>query len=135
MANTMYHDFIYRVHQLKQGTHYSRTIQRCCDMIELSLERQINLQDLAQLAGYSEYYLSEKFKKETGVSVNRYIQQARIDRAKVLLESTDRSIREIAEQLTFNTVNYFIRVFRETTGQTPAQYRKAVMKNEDRGQG
>ena len=93
-------------------------------MIELSLERQISLQDLAQLAGYSEYYLSEKFKKETGLSVNRYIQQARIDRAKVLLESTDKSVKEIADQLTFSSVNYFIRVFREHAGQTPAQYRK-----------
>ena len=128
MANTMYHDFIYRVHQLRQDPRYSRTIQRCCDLIELSLEREISLRDLAQLAGYSEYYLSEKFKKETGLSVNRYIQQARIDRAKVLLESTNKSIREIAEQLTFSSVNYFIRVFRETTGQTPTQYRREMMK-------
>ena len=34
------------------------------------------------------------------------------------------SVREIAERLAFNTVNYFIQSFRETAGCTPAQYRK-----------
>ena len=39
------------------------------------------------------------------------------------MESTELSVREIAEKLAFNTVNYFIQSFRETTGYTPAQYR------------
>ena len=42
----------------------------------------------------------------------------------MLLESTDMSVREIAERLAFNTVNYFIQSFREAAGCTPAQYRK-----------
>ena len=48
---------------------------------------------------------------------------AKVEHAKVLLQSTDLSVREIAEKLAFNTVNYFIQSFRETTGYTPAQYR------------
>ena len=44
--------------------------------------------------------------------------------AKALLEATDMSVREIAERLAFNTVNYFIQSFRDTVGCTPAQYRK-----------
>ena len=74
--------------------------------------------------GYTEYYLTEKFKKETGMSVSQYIRHAKVKRAQVLLESTDMSVREIAENLAFNTVNYFIQSFRDTTGCTPAQYRK-----------
>ena len=42
----------------------------------------------------------------------------------MLLESSDLSVREIADRLAFNTVNYFIQSFRDTTGYTPAQYRK-----------
>lgn len=124
LAHAMYHDFIYRVHHLRVNPNYSHAIQKCCDYIELSLNRKIRTQDLAALVGYTEYYLTEKFKKETGQSVSSYIRYARVERAKVLLESTDLSIREIAEQLAFNTVNYFIQSFRETTGYTPAQYRK-----------
>ena len=125
LANAMYHDFIYRVHHLHANPGYSHAIQKCCDFIELSLDRKIRASDLASLVGYTEYYLTEKFKKETGVPVSQYIRFAKIERARVLLESTDMSVREIAERLAFNTVNYFIQCFRETAGYTPAQYRKA----------
>ena len=74
--------------------------------------------------GYTEYYLTNKFKKETGQSINSYIRFVKVERAKVLLTSTDTPVKEIAESLAFNTVNYFIQSFRETTGYSPAQYRK-----------
>ena len=123
LAHAMYHDFVYRVHHLRVNPDYSHAVQKCCDYIELSLDRRIRVADLAALCGYTEYYLSEKFKKETGQSVNSYIRCAKIERAKVLLESTELSVSEIADKLAFNTVNYFIQSFRETTGYTPAQYR------------
>lgn len=128
LANAMYHDFIYRVHHLRSNPNYSHAIQKCCDYIELSLDRKIRVADLASLVGYTEYYLTEKFKKETGVPVSTYIRFAKVERAKVLLESTDLSVREIAERLAFNTVNYFIQSFRETALCTPAQYRKEKRK-------
>ena len=128
LAHAMYHDFIYRVHHLRTNPDYSHAIQKCCDYIELSLERKIRTADLAALVGYTEYYLTEKFKKETGQSVSSYIRYARVERAKVLLESSDLSVRDIAERLAFNTVNYFIQCFRDTTGYTPAQYRKRFRK-------
>jgi len=129
LANAMYHDFIYRVHHLRSNPNYSHAIQKCCDYIELSLDRRIRVADLASLVGYTEYYLTEKFKKETGMPVSRYIRFAKVERAKVLLESTQMSVKEIAEQLAFNTVNYFIQSFRDTAGYTPAQYRKRFQKN------
>jgi AraC-like DNA-binding protein len=128
LANAMYHDFIYRVHHLRSNPGYSHAIQKCCDYIELSLDRKIRVADLAALVGYTEYYLTEKFKKETGVPVSTYIRFAKVERAKVLLEATNLSVREIAERLAFNTVNYFIQSFRETAGCTPAQYRKKKRK-------
>ena len=124
LAHAMYHDFIYRVHHLRVNPNYSHAIQKCCDYIELSLDRKIRTADLAALVGYTEYYLTEKFKKETGQSVNSYIRYAKVERAKVLLESTELDIKDISERLAFNTVNYFIQSFRDTTGYTPAQYRK-----------
>ena len=128
LAHAMYHDFIYRVHHLRINPNYSHAIQKCCDYIELSLDRKIRTADLAALVGYTEYYLTEKFKKETGQSVNSYIRYAKVERAKVLLESSELSIKEISDQLAFNTVNYFIQCFRDTAGYTPAQYRKRFIK-------
>ena len=124
LAHAMYHDFIYRVHHLRANPDYSLAVQKCCDYIELSLDRKIRVSDLAALVGYTEYYLTDKFKNETGQSINSYIRFAKVERAKVLLISTETPIKAVAEALAFNTVNYFIKSFRDTTGYTPAQYRK-----------
>ena len=121
---TMYHDFIYRVHHLHINPDCSPAIQKCCDYIELNLGKKICISDLANLTGYTEYYLTEKFKKETGVPLFLYIRRAKTERAKMLLASTDLSVQQIAEKLAFSTQNYFIRCFREDAGCSPAQYRK-----------
>lgn len=47
----------------------------------------------------------------------------------MLLETSQLSVREIAEKLAFNTVSYFIQCFRDTTGYTPAQYRKKFLRD------
>lgn len=124
LAQAMYHDFIYRVHYVHSNPNYSHAIQKCCDYIELSLDRRIRTADLAALVGYTEYYLTEKFKKETGKSVSTYIRDTKIARARVILESTDLPVAEISDRLAFNTPNYFIQCFRDVVGCTPAQYRR-----------
>ena len=88
------------------------------------LDKKLEISSLAALVGYSDYYLTEKFKKETGQSIHQYIKKARINRAKMLLLSTNQSIQQIADHLAFATPNYFIRCFREEEGVTPAQFRK-----------
>ena len=124
LANAMYHDFIFRVHHTRADKGYSLAIQKCCDYIELSVDRRINIEDLSQMCGYTRYYLSEKFKKETGESLNSYIKRVKIERARLILENTERAVSEIAEHLAFNTTNYFIQCFKEETGMSPSQYRK-----------
>lgn len=124
LVYAMYDDFIHRVHRCRTNPAYSREIQKCCDYIELNMTRPIRASDLGNLVGYTEYYLSEKFKKETGVSVSTYIKYAKIERAKVILKTTSQSVQTIAERLAFNTPNYFIQSFKEVVGCTPAQYRK-----------
>ena len=84
--------------------------------------------DLAALVGYTDYYLTEKFKKETGLSITNYVKFAKIERAKVLLAAGDDSIQSVAEALAFNTPNYFIQSFRDVVGCTPAQYRRQQQK-------
>ena len=63
--------------------------------------------------GYTEYYLTHKFKEETGLSVTDYIKFAKIERAKVLLKSTDQTVQDIATALSFSTRNYFSRIFQD----------------------
>ena len=58
------------------------------------------------------------------MGITDYIRHARINRAKSLLESTDKPIMRIAASVGFSDANYFTRSFKEIVGITPKQYRK-----------
>lgn len=120
----MYADFIERVHKCRTNLDVSRQIRACCDYIELHAEDDISIETLAEQAGYSKYYLSRKFKDETGATVTEYIKAARVERAKLLLAATELSIQEIAEKLHFCSRSYFSTVFLQTAGCTPTEYRE-----------
>ena len=120
----MYDDFVRRVHKCRTNPHLSQQVQKCVDYIEMNLDKKIRAADIAALVGYTEYYLTHKFKEETGLSVTDYIKFAKIERAKVLLKSTDQTVQDIAAALSFSTRNYFSRIFQEVTGQTPMEYRE-----------
>ena len=123
LPRMMYDDFIRRVHKCRTNPKLSMQVQKCVDYIEMHLDQKIRAADLAALVGYTEYYLTHKFKEETGLSVTDYAKFAKIECAKVLLKSTDQTVQDIAASLSFGTRNYFSRVFQEITGQTPMEYR------------
>ena len=122
----MYDDFIRRVHRCRSNPARSEAVQKCCDYIEMNLGEKIRAAGLAALAGYSEYYITRKFKEETGFFLNDYLKFARMERAKLLLQSTDLSVLEIAGQLGFATRSYFSQAFREITGMTPTRFRESA---------
>ena len=124
ISHTMYEDFIKRVHKKRSNPKLSAVIQHCCDYIELHVEEKLRIRDLAQKFGYTEYYLSKRFKKEVGVTINTYIKYVKVERAKLLLLTTDLDVGEISEILCFSSRSYLGEVFAEVTGFTPAQYRQ-----------
>ncbi|MFS0723650.1 response regulator transcription factor [Paenibacillus sp. 1P07SE] len=71
-------------------------------------------------------YFSNLFKKETGESVTGYIQSLRMQKAKLLLGSTDMKIFEIAEAVGFNDSNYFTHMFNKLEGRSPKEYRRQM---------
>lgn len=119
----MYDDFVRRVHKRRTNPKLSPQVQKCCDYIEMNLGKKLQAEDLAKLVGYSEYYITRRFREETGLSITDYIKYAKVERAKILLEATELPIPEIAEQLAFTTRSYFGQVFKEVAGMTPAEYR------------
>lgn len=69
-------------------------------------------------------YLNKIISKHLGMSTKQYIQNRTINEAKRLLVYTSLSITEISEKLHFNTVSYFVRLFRKNTGSTPSRFRE-----------
>ncbi len=122
IALPMQEDYIRRVHQCRTGG-LSQPIQALCDYIDLHLEEPLDLVSLAQRSGYAEYYLSRKFKKETGLAPSDYIRKKRLERAAHLLRSTQEDIREIGARLQFCSQSHFSDSFRKQYGVTPSAYR------------
>lgn len=127
ISYTMYDDFIRRIHKRRTNPKYSPQVQKCVDYIEMHLKDRIRAADLAALVGYGEYYTTHKFREETGLSVNDYIKYAKVERAKILLQSTDQGIREIAETLGFSSRSHFSQSFKQVAGCSPAEYRTQMI--------
>ncbi len=84
----------------------------------------LSLSAVAEGIGVTGEHLARSFQIEAHVTVNTFIRKAKIDAAKIMLSSTNREIREIAEILCFSSAAYFCKVFRETTGATPGAFRR-----------
>lgn len=126
LARTMMDDFIQRVRDSKKESSLSRQIQCIRDYISMHPAEKFSISELAGRTGYTEYYFSHKFKKETGVSVADYIRNVKIRQAKLLLSGTQMSIREISNELGFSSSSYFSSTFQKLSGLSPSEYR---MKN------
>lgn len=124
ISKSLYEDFVQLVHKQRTNSKYSKPVQNCCDYIENHLGEPISISLLAQRIGYSDYYLSRKFKAETGDSIGDYIKFAKVERAKLLLTTTQMSIQSISDSLGFGTRNFFSETFRKIAGIPPAAYRK-----------
>jgi AraC-like DNA-binding protein len=123
IGRKMYEEFILLVHRRQSGPKWSAPVTACCDYIEAHLGEHLSISVLASRIGYTDYYLSRKFRKETGMSVNNYIKSARVRRAKMLLSDTQMNIQSISDSLGFPNRNFFSETFRHVTGMPPGAYR------------
>jgi len=83
----------------------------------------LRLTDAAVFVGISEAHFSHVFHKETGIPFTSYVQTRRVEEAKQLLTTTDKTITEICFACGFNSLTHFNRVFRRSTSCSPSQYR------------
>ncbi|WP_167859137.1 helix-turn-helix transcriptional regulator [Paenibacillus cymbidii] len=90
------------------------------------LDTDVSLDWLAEKLNLSAGYLSTYFKEKTGSNYLEYVNQLRIDRAKLLLQSYNMRIQQISEKIGYTNVNSFIRMFKKYTGITPGEYRKKI---------
>ncbi|KAB1438680.1 helix-turn-helix domain-containing protein [Candidatus Galacturonibacter soehngenii] len=128
LCRNMLEDFIKRVQQTKDNAEISKTVQSCCDYISANINDKLSIEFLSKRAGYTEYYFSRKFKQEMRMSINQYIKNEKIRQAKLLLSSTNKSIQEIGDDLSFSSRSYFSDSFQKSTGISPSEYRRLHLK-------
>jgi AraC-like DNA-binding protein len=100
-----------------------RTIQ---EYIDAHYKEPLTLQDIGDALHLSPYYLSHVFKSASGYSPMQYLSRRRIGEAQNLLISTDLPIARVAEEVGFDTQNYFNLQFSKHVGMPPKKFRQAI---------
>ena len=89
-----------------------------------NLARKISVEEIAAHVHLSPRHLERRFAQFAGVSPSGFIETTRLERARALLRSSDRSVKEIAALCGYANVHYFTRAFSRHMGTTPAAFRR-----------
>ncbi len=92
--------------------------------IHTHYSQNIELKVLAKLAGFSQSQFERRFHRILGTTPYEYLLRVRITAARTLLETTDRTIADIACETGFYDHSHFTRTFKRIIGSSPGQYRK-----------
>ena len=101
-----------------------RRIQLVLMLLDENSHKQLSIEDIAKLVRLSPSRLAHLFKSEIEMSIQQYVTQIRLTRAKHHLESSFLSIKEIAASVGFQNVTRFTAHFKNQVGATPAEYRR-----------
>ena len=112
------------VKEQKEKRHTSSYTEQTKDFVKQHYREKIYLEKLAEKLRISSSYLSRLFKKETGINLQEYIIQVRLEKAANLLTYSEESIPRIAEYVNFPSQSYFGNLFKSNFGITPRQYRE-----------
>jgi YesN/AraC family two-component response regulator len=93
--------------------------------IEANYQQPIGLCEVAKAVGYSPAYLTDLVRRQTGISVKRWIVKRRMAAARSLLLKTNQSVEQIAEAVGYSHMGCFFRQFRRSFGMTPQSWRNA----------
>lgn len=113
------------------GQEQKKVIRLVLEIVRERYQEDISLQSIAKEVYLSPSYLSYLFKKETGVSLVKYITVIRLDKAKSLLRTGNMKIAEIAALVGFRNYSYFNLIFKSNVGMSPAQYREEERNSSD----
>ncbi|TAI66740.1 AraC family transcriptional regulator [Bradyrhizobium sp. Leo170] len=99
-------------------------LKRAEETLAASLQGDISLADLANDCGISASHFARAFRQSTGLSPHQWLQQKRVDEAKVLLRERRLSLSEVALACGFADQSHFTRVFSRLTGVSPGVWRR-----------
>ena len=99
-------------------------IDRCQDWATFNYKARSPVSVMIKQSGLPERSFMRRFLKATGLTALDYIHALRLEEAKRLLETDDRAVEAIANEVGYEDASFFGRLFRRKVGLTPAQYRQ-----------
>lgn len=98
-------------------------VERAKMLMHEQVNSEVSLQEIASQMNLSYTTFRKKFKKYSGISPARYLNELRMDKARELLAETALSVKEIAYQLQYSSSNQFSTMFKKQVGLSPQQFR------------
>ena len=109
---------------------YSYTVRDAIEHINLNLQSNLSLSTISKAVGRNASFLSNQFKKETGKTITKYIQEKRIEEAIRMLTNTDMTIQEISHSVGIDDLSWFSKLFKSIVGISPTKYKSNMYKND-----
>ena len=86
----------------------------------------LSIKTLAEYVYLTPTYLSNLFKKGTGITIGQYIVDVRIENAKRLMKDPRLKFYEVACMVGYEDANYFAKIFKKKTQMTPSEYKESL---------
>ncbi|OPJ61952.1 response regulator [Clostridium oryzae] len=110
---------------MAQKSTHDNPVSSVLDYIHKNYDNlDLSLQKISENTYLTTAYICTIFKNKTGMTVNKYILEYRLNEAKKLLKDRTMKINEIASKVGYGDGNYFTKIFRKDTGLTPSEYRQ-----------
>jgi len=106
-----------------ESTRYCWISEQVKEFLLSNANQPVMLKDVARHLRLSPEHLARVFRRDEGTTIRRFLQDARIDRARSLLAAGELSVDEIAREAGYSSSTLFCRNFKRATGVTPASYR------------
>ncbi len=119
-----FHSHAFRVGQ--SDLHQDEAIAYVQSWLMKHYAEEVSSAALATMSGLSERNFHRRFKRAAGQTPHQYLLQIRVDNARELLRHSNLPVEDIAAQVGYGDTSYFCKLFRKHSGQTPAEYRRAV---------
>ena len=103
----------------------ARMVEELDNYIRENVSDEISNTEIGAIFGYHPFYVSRMLKERKGMTLRQYIIAYRLKQAKRLLELSERSAAEIAEECGFTDASYFAKTFKAAFGMTPKEYRNS----------
>lgn len=103
-------------------------IGKARQFIEQNFSRELSLEEVSRYVDISPYYFSKLFREEMNQTFVEYLTALRIEKAKRMLSvPSSVSVKEVCAAVGYSDPNYFSRIFKKITGQTPTEYRDQLL--------
>lgn len=110
--------------QKRKTASKKQNLQSIKEYLDQHYTEPLSLDQLAGKFYINKFYLTRIFKEQFGVSISRYLLEARITRAKQLLRFTELTVEAVGAECGMSDANYFSRVFKKLEGISPGEFRK-----------